>query len=107
MTSGTTEDDAEKESEEGLPRFRRIVRVGVAEPVTALLSAVRLAGVRMRRVAPVTETLEDVFHRLMSGRATSDAIPAARSIPPSDAGRPAVAPPVHPADRPNDERLIP
>jgi len=60
--------DAPSLAEDGLPRFRRIVRVGAPEPTTALLAVGRQAGVRVRRVAAVVEKLEDVFHRLLAGR---------------------------------------
>jgi ABC-2 type transport system ATP-binding protein len=75
--AGATETDAQQLSEDGLPRFRRVVRIGVTEPVTALLAAVRDSGVRVRRVAPVTESLEDVFHRLLAGRGAMDSGPVA------------------------------
>jgi len=77
-TAGAGEGEAERLSEDGRPRFRCVVRVGAPDPVSALLAAVRDSGVRVRRVAPVTESLEDVFHRLLAGRSAPDAGPAAR-----------------------------
>ena len=86
-------------AEDGLPRFQRIVRVGAAEPTTALLAAGRDAGVRVRRVAAVVESLEDVFHRLLAARPDAGPDAAGRSSsggPARDAG----------ADGP-DARLFP
>jgi len=71
-------------AEDGLPRFHRVVRVGGAEPTTALLAIGRDAGVRVRRVASVVENLEDVFHRLLDGRPAPDAGPASDAASGSD-----------------------
>ena len=81
--AGADEGDAASLAEDGLPRFRRVVRVGTADPTASLLAAGRAAGVRVRRVAPVVENLEDVFHRLLAGRPASDAGPGADSPPPA------------------------
>ena len=55
-------------------RFHRVVRVvgvggvggaGGDDPAATCLAAARASGVRLRMVAPVSERLEDVFHRLL------------------------------------------
>jgi ABC-2 type transport system ATP-binding protein len=77
--SETAESGTAALAEDGLPRFRRVVRGGAAEPTTALLAAGRDAGVRVRRVAAVVESLEDVFHRLLAARPDTGPEAAGRS----------------------------
>ncbi len=46
-------------------RFHRVVRVPGEDGVAGCLAAAHASGVRLRRVTPVVERLEDVFHRLL------------------------------------------
>jgi ABC-2 type transport system ATP-binding protein len=46
-------------------RFRRVVQVPGDDGAARLLAAARSCGTRLRRVTPVVESLDEVFHRLL------------------------------------------
>jgi ABC-2 type transport system ATP-binding protein len=56
---------ADAAARDGSLRFRRIARVLAPDAPAPLLAAASAAGTRVRRVGPVVERLEDVFHRLL------------------------------------------
>jgi ABC-2 type transport system ATP-binding protein len=53
------------------PRFSRVLRPREAGDPTAILAAAQASGVFVRRVTPVVERLEDVFHRLLEPAGTA------------------------------------
>jgi ABC-2 type transport system ATP-binding protein len=59
--------EAESASADGedLGRFRRVARLRDGGGAGPILAAARSTGTVLRRVAPVAERLEDVFHRLL------------------------------------------
>ena len=60
---------------DGSLRFRRIAKVLSADAPAPLLAAAGASGARIRRVAPVVERLEDVFHRLLGETPTQGGPP--------------------------------
>jgi ABC-2 type transport system ATP-binding protein len=60
---------------DGSLRFHRIAKVLSPDAPAPLLAAAGASGVRIRRVAPVVEQLEDVFHRLLGEAPTPQGPP--------------------------------
>jgi ABC-2 type transport system ATP-binding protein len=63
--------------DEGTPRYGRVVALAGTDAAARILSAGAAAGSRLRKVTPVVERLEDVFHRLLGIAPVADRGPEA------------------------------